>query len=153
MKDIMLKIIGKQFSGDEAEEQMEFVTEGKLYEKNGATYLIYEESEFSGFPGCKTSLKLTGDTIRLKRIGDGTEYGMEIEFKEGQRFSSKYDTPYGPIGMEVLTDSVTNDLSPEGYGKIGVKYQVSLGGMAEGRNELNIEVIGDQGVLSETERA
>ncbi len=152
MKDIMLKIIGKQFSGDEAEEQMEFVTEGKLYEKNGATYLIYEESEFSGFPGCKTSLKLTGDTIRLKRIGDGTEYGMEIEFKEGQRFSSKYDTPYGPIGMEVLTDSVTNDLSPEGYGKIGVKYQVSLGGMAEGRNELNIEVIGDQGVLSETER-
>ena len=152
MKDIMLKIIGKQFSGDEAEEQMEFVTEGKLYEKNGATYLIYEESEFSGFPGCKTSLKLTGDTIRLKRIGDGTEYGMEIEFKEGQRFSSKYDTPYGPIGMEVLTDSVTNDLSPEGYGKIGVKYQVSLGGMAEGRNELNIELIGDQGVLSETER-
>ncbi len=152
MKDIMLKIIGKQFSGDEAEEQMEFVTEGKLYEKNGATYLIYEESEFSGFPGCKTSLKLTGDTIRLKRIGDGTEYGMEIEFKEGQRFSSKYDTPYGPIGMEVLTDSVTNDLSPEGYGKIGVKYQVSLGGMAEGRNELNIEVIGDQRVLSETER-
>ena len=152
MKDIMLKIIGKQFSGDEAEEQMEFVTEGKLYEKNGATYLIYEESEFSGFPGCKTSLKLKGDTIRLKRIGDGTEYGMEIEFKEGQRFSSKYDTPYGPIGMEVLTDSVTNDLSPEGYGKIGVKYQVSLGGMAEGRNELNIEVIGDQRVLSETER-
>ena len=152
MKDIMLKIIGKEFSGDEAEEQMEFVTEGKLYEKNGATYLIYEESEFSGFPGCKTSLKLTGDTIRLKRIGDGTEYGMEIEFKEGQRFSSKYDTPYGPIGMEVLTDSVTNDLSPEGYGKIGVKYQVSLGGMAEGRNELNIEVIGDQGVLSEIER-
>lgn len=152
MKDIMLKIIGKQFSGDEAEEQMEFVTEGKLYKKNGATYLIYEESEFSGFPGCKTSLKLKGDTIRLKRIGDGTEYGMEIEFKEGQRFSSKYDTPYGPIGMEVLTDSVTNDLSPEGYGKIGVKYQVSLGGMAEGRNELNIEVIGDQGVLSETER-
>ena len=152
MKDIMLKIIGKQFSGDEAEEQMEFVTEGKLYEKNGATYLIYEESEFSGFPGCKTSLKLKGDTIRLKRIGDGTEYGMEIEFKEGQRFSSKYDTPYGPIGMEVLTDSVTNDLSPEGYGKIGVKYQVSLGGMAEGRNELNIEVIGDRRVLSDTER-
>ena len=152
MKDIMLKIIGKQFSGDEAEEQMEFVTEGKLYEKNGATYLIYEESEFSGFPGCKTSLKLKGDTIRLKRIGDGTEYGMEIEFKEGQRFSSKYDPPYGPIGMEVLTDSVTNDLSPEGYGKIGVKYQVSLGGMAEGRNELNIEVIGDRSVLSDTER-
>lgn len=142
MKDIMLKIIGKQFAGGEAEEQMEFVTEGKLYERNGATYLIYDESEFSGFPGCKTSLKLKDDTIRLKRIGQGPEYGMEIEFKEGQRFSSQYETPYGPIGMEVLTDSVTNNLSPEGLGKIGVKYHVSLGGMAEGRNELNIEIIG-----------
>ena len=115
MKDIMLKIIGKQFAGDEAEEQMEFVTEGKLYERNGATYLIYDESEFSGFPGCKTSLKLKDKTIRLKRIGEGREYGMEIEFKEGERFSGQYETPYGMIGMEVLTDSVTNDLSPEGY--------------------------------------
>ena len=39
MKDIMLRIVGKQYAGEEAEEQMEFVTEGKLYERNGATYL------------------------------------------------------------------------------------------------------------------
>ena len=58
MKDIMLRIVSKQYAGEEAEEQMEFVTEGKLYERNGATYLVYEESDFSGFPGCKTSLKL-----------------------------------------------------------------------------------------------
>ena len=57
MKDIMLRIVGKQYAGEEAEEQMEFVTEGKLYERNGATYLVYEESDFSGFPGCKTSLE------------------------------------------------------------------------------------------------
>ena len=60
MKDIMLKITGKQFSGDISEDQMEFITEGKLYEKGDSTYLIYDESEFSGFPGCKTTLKRPG---------------------------------------------------------------------------------------------
>lgn len=69
MKDIMLKITGKQFSGEEAEEHMEFITEGKLYQKGESKYLIYDESEFSGFPGCKTTLKLTGNQIRLKRVG------------------------------------------------------------------------------------
>ena len=32
MKDIMLKITGKQLVGEEAEEKMEFITEGKLFE-------------------------------------------------------------------------------------------------------------------------
>ncbi|WP_303857825.1 DUF1934 domain-containing protein [Aminicella lysinilytica] len=136
----MLKIIGKQFAGDNPEEQMEFITEGKLFERNGSTYLIYDESDFSGFPGCKTSLKLKDDTVRMKRLGKDVGYGLEIEFKKGQRFFTKYETPYGVIDMEVLTNSVENNLSPEGRGNIDIDYHVSLGGMAEGRNELKIEV-------------
>lgn len=140
MKDIMLKIIGKQFTDENPEEQMEFITEGKLFERNGSTYLIYDESDFSGFPGCKTSLKLKDDTVRMKRLGKDVGYGLEIEFKKGHRFFTKYETPYGVIDMEVLTNSVENNLSPEGRGNIDIDYHVSLGGMAEGRNELKIEV-------------
>ena len=42
MKDITLKIVGKQIYKDVEEEQIEFVTEGKLYEKGDSLYLIYE---------------------------------------------------------------------------------------------------------------
>lgn len=140
MKDIMLKIIGKQFTGQEDEERMEFVTEGKLYERNGAKYLVYDESEFSGFPGCKTTLKLTENSIRMKRVGKQAGYGTELIFEEGRRFSSAYHTPYGDMDMEVLTSRVKNNLSAEGYGDIFINYHVSLGGMAEGRNSLQIEV-------------
>ena len=140
MKDIMLKIIGKQFTNENPEEQMEFITEGKLFERNGSTYLIYDESDFSGFPGCKTSLKLKDEPVRMKRVGKYVGYGLEIEFKKGHRFFTKYETPYGVIDMEVLTNSVENNLSPEGRGNIDIDYHVSLGGMAEGRNELKIEV-------------
>ena len=141
MKDIMLKITGKQFSGDISEDQMEFITEGKLYEKGDSTYLIYDESECSGFPGCKTTLKLTGDCIRMKRIGSEVGFGMEFIFEKGKRFNSKYHTPYGNLDMEVLTNDVVNNLTEEGFGDINIDYHVSLNGMAEGRNRLKIEVM------------
>lgn len=137
MKDIMLKITGKRFE-DDAEDRMEFITEGKLYDKEGGRYLIYEESEFSGFPGCKTSLKLTDGKIRMKRIGSG--YGTELVFEKGKRFTSQYYTPYGQLDMEVLTTDVVNNLSEEGYGEISIDYHVNIGGMSEGRNQLKIVV-------------
>jgi uncharacterized beta-barrel protein YwiB (DUF1934 family) len=140
MKDITLKITGKQISADQEEDQMEFVTEGKLYEKNGALYLIYEESEFSGMPGCKTSLKMTPECIRMKRIGESSAFGMDFVFEKGKRFQSSYRTPYGVFDMEVLTNNVVNNLTPEGTGDIFIDYHTSLNGMREGRNCLSIEV-------------
>lgn len=141
MKNITLKITGKQFTDDKPEETMEFVTEGRLYDKNGARYLIYDESEFSGFEGCKTSLKFTGDRIRMKRIGQKVGIGMEFDFCEGERFSSEYRTPYGVFNMEMLTNSIEGGLSEEGYGEVRIDYEVSLGGVTEGKNELVIKVM------------
>lgn len=57
MKDITLKIVGKQIYRDVEEEQIEFVTEARLYEKGDSLYLIYEESEFSGMPAARRALK------------------------------------------------------------------------------------------------
>ena len=140
MKDIMLKITGRQYEGDEPQEKMEFVTEGKLFERGGATYLVYDESEFSGFPGCKTSLKLKGNHVRMKRTGNDLETGTVMEFESGKRFTSKYETPYGIMDMEILTDRVDNNLSENGTGNVDIDYHVSLEGALEGRNELRIEV-------------
>ena len=141
MKNIMIKIIGRQFFGDNPEDKMEFVTEGKLYKKNDATYLVYDESEVSGQPGCKTTLKMSGDVIKMRRLGDSVGYGSEIVFEEGKRFTGEYETPYGLMKMEVLTNSIRNNLTEDGLGDIDIDYQVSLKGMAEGRNILNIHIM------------
>ena len=142
MKDIMLKIVGKQIISEaEEEDQIEFVTEGKLYEKNGATYLVYEETEVSGMPGCKTSLKIDGDTIRMKRFGEGVGNDTVMEFQRGQRFEGYYDTPFGAIEMEVLTNKLENTLTPKGEGCVRIDYDISLKGLSEGRSVLSIEII------------
>nr|WP_315024824.1 DUF1934 domain-containing protein [uncultured Aminipila sp.] len=142
MKDIMLRIIGRQISTDAAnEDQIEFITEGKIFEKNQATYLVYEESEVSGMPGCKTSLKLKGDTIKMKRFGESVALDTVIEFQKGCRYEGFYDTPFGAIEMEVLTNDLVNNLTPDGKGSIDIDYHVSLKGLSEGRSKLNIQII------------
>lgn len=141
MKDIILKIIGKQLSYDMEEVQLEFVTEGQIYEKDQALCLEYDESEFSGMPGCKTKLELSGDMIRMSRLGEGVEAGSEIEFRKGKRYNGYYETPFGAIEMEVLTNDIENNLTAEGKGSVNIDYHISLKGLTEGRNRLNIEVM------------
>lgn len=142
MRDIMLKIVGRQITSDEAgDDRIEFITEGKLYEKNQATYLVYDESEVSGMPGCKTSLKLQGDIIKMKRFSSKVGMDTVIEFQKGHRYEGYYDTPFGAIEMEVLTNNLVNTLTPEGGGCVDIDYNVSLKGLSEGRSQLNIEIL------------
>lgn len=141
MKDIMLRITGKSLVGELEEDQMEFVTEGKFYKKGDALYIVYEESELSGMPGCKTSLKLKEDTVRMKRFGNPISRDMVMEFEKGKRYEGYYETPFGNFEMELLTNSIENSVSKEGTGKIDIDYHISLKGLSEGRSKLNIEIL------------
>lgn len=141
MKEVMLKIVGKQITADMEEDQMELVTEGKLYERGGALYLIYDESELSGMPGCSTRLKLKDDTIKMKRVGKSIGIDTEIEFEKGKRYTGFYDTPYGAVEMEVLTNHIETNVTEEGKGTIAIDYHISLKGLIEGRNKLNIKLM------------
>ena len=140
MKDITLKITGKQCYDNHEEEQMEFVTDGKLYVRGGAIYIVYDESDVSGLSGCKTTLKVSGDSLKMRRIGGGGPQ-TELYFEKGKRISSLYETPYGPMELEVLTRSVINRLDTAEYrGNVDTEYHVSLSGMAESKNRLTIDI-------------
>ena len=141
MKEIMVKITGHQVNDEGGEDSMEFITEAKLYKRGDAIYLIYEESEVSGIPGCKTRLKFKGDEFQMKRFGEGAGIGNEIRFVKGKRYTGFYDTPFGAIEMEVLTNKLENNLSEEGQGELDIDYSISLKGLLEGRNRLNITLM------------
>lgn len=141
MKEVMIRIKGKQVIRDNGEDEMEFVTEGKLYKRNGTVYLLYEETELSGVPGCKTRLRLRDGEVQMKRYGEGSGEGSEILFEQGKRYTGFYETPFGPIPLEVLTNYVKSDITEEGGGGIDIDYDISLKGLLEGRNTLNITLM------------
>ena len=141
MKEVMVRIKSMQVSREAGSDEMEFVTEAKLYKRNGALYLLYEESEFSGMPGCRTRLRLRDDEVQMKRFGEGAGIGNELRFKKGSRYTGLYETPFGPIEMEVLTNDVARTISEEGTGQVDIDYEVSLKGLLEGRNRMNITLM------------
>jgi uncharacterized beta-barrel protein YwiB (DUF1934 family) len=145
MKDILLKIVGNQIpAGGSPEDNvvgMEFITEGRFFQKGDSLYLVYDESELSGIEGCTTSLKITGNKIRMKRFGEDVGVETAIEFEKGKRFNGYYDTPFGAIEMEVLTNEISNRIDSDGAGSLDIDYHVSLKGLAENRSKLSIEII------------
>ena len=43
--------------------------------------------------------------------------------------------------MEVLTNDVASTISEEGTGQVDIDYEVSLKGLLEGRNRMNITLM------------
>ncbi len=141
MKDIILRIIGKSLVGQEEEDQMEFVTEGKFFERGGAMYIVYDESELSGMPGCKTSLRVGPGSVRMKRFGREVGADTVMEFQKGKRTEGLYETPFGSFEMELLTNDIRSTLSGDGNGAVDIDYHISLKGLSQGRSLLNIEIL------------
>ncbi|MDR0423844.1 MAG: DUF1934 domain-containing protein [Clostridiales Family XIII bacterium] len=138
----MLKIVGKQISIDGGDQQMEFITEGKYDEEDESVLLYYDESDLSGMEGCTTSLKITDGKVKMQRFGKSIGLDTAIEFEQGRRFKGYYETPFGSIEMEVLTNFVVNKLKRDGgKGYLDIDYNVSLKGLAESRSYLKIEIL------------
>ncbi|MDR1573362.1 MAG: DUF1934 domain-containing protein [Clostridiales Family XIII bacterium] len=138
----MLKIIGSQITRNEGDERMEFITEGKYVEEDGSVLLSYAESELSGIEGCTTSLRITGGKIKMERYGGLIGVDTAIEFEQGRRFKGYYETPFGSIEMEVLTNSIVNNIKHDNAsGYLDIDYNISLKGVTESRSRLKIEII------------
>lgn len=138
MDKIRMRISSTQTIQGEEPQKIEFVTEGKHYLKNGAHYLVYDESEISGMEGCTTTLKLMEHQIKMKRYGDAKS---ELVFEKGQRHSSDYITPYGHFKLEVLTQKMEWALDDNIKGNIFIKYSIAMQAVMESENVLKIEVM------------
>ena len=142
----MLKIKGSTITSDgeseTKEELIEFFTEGTLQHRGGMTKISYPESEISGMKGCTTSLIVTPDKVMMKRSGsEGT--AAEMEFQKGRRMDGLYQTPYGSLGLEILTNDIvrknrSRSQTPE---SLSIDYSVSLAGQHEWRQRLDIEIM------------
>lgn len=141
MKDITIKIKGKQYIGHETEDYMEFITEGKFSQRGDSRYFIYDESELSGMEGCKTVLKLTDDSLSMRRVGKGEAYNSHyLFFSKGKRTKTIYNTPYGNVDMEIYTEAFHVNFDDEAGGEIKLDYRTIMADYAEGRNILDIKI-------------
>lgn len=138
--EIKLRIIGTQKDFEGEENTIELVTEGKLYRKDGADYITYEESEISGMENSRTRLKLEKDRVQMKRMGQSSS---DMVFCKGQNHALDYRTPYGIFKMEIATDSLEVEIREEIVGStVDISYTLTMvDSDSSTENKLKIEII------------
>lgn len=138
MENVMINIKTVQYDSSSKEQDViELRTEGKYYKKNNADYLIYEETELSGLSGTTTKIKIKGDQVELRRIG---EHESAMSFEKDKRFQSVMSTPVGNIPLEIMTNNIRYDILPDPLSlKLEFEYSIALKGLFQGKNLISIE--------------
>lgn len=93
-KDVLVKISGLQFAGEEDSDSVEVITSGTYYKKNGKHYVLYEEVMEDSTDVTKNVIKIGEDFMEVTRKGPVTAH---MVFEKDKKNISYYNTPFGNL--------------------------------------------------------
>lgn len=132
--NILLTLSGEQFvgaktretkeNGNHLEEQdiTEVVTPASLYEKNGNTYIFYEEVLEGTDESLKNSIKIMPDRIEVSKKGSTS---VRMIFQKGAKEETNYYTPFGAIQLRIATTNIEK-IKSEGMEKLNISYNLEV---------------------------
>lgn len=97
-KDVLIKVSGMQF--DVQDEAIELMVPGSYYMKNDKHYVLFEEQPESNGPVTKNIVKFDDSFFEMMKKGGNHSY---LRFDKNKKNSTVYQTPAGPIQVDVLT--------------------------------------------------
>lgn len=134
--NVLISVKTIQKADGEELEPIELQTPGKLGLLNHKYYLIYQESEMTGFPDTTTTIKVWGGNVVVSRKG---RFNMTLHYQEGQKNLCMYPTPYGTVGAAIATSKV--DFAFESrHGRLQVDYTLDADNENFIQNSLQIAV-------------
>ncbi len=135
--NVLLTIEGRQWQDQEEPQAIRLTTEGQLYRKDPAWYIVYDESEATGMEGTQTTMKVADDgQISLIRTGS---HGMNLTFSAGNRHITRMETPYGDLDVEVYTSLVQSEISIAG-GFVHLGYSIDLNNQERMNTRLDVKI-------------
>ncbi len=101
-KDVLVKISGLQ-TMEEDSDQIEIITAGDYFQKNGKHYVIYEET-VDGFEGTvRNTVKISEDMMEIRKQGITVAH---MVFEKDKKTMTRYATPMGEMIIEVITNEI-----------------------------------------------
>lgn len=135
-KDVFISIIGKQ-SADRDSETSELYTNGTYFMRNGNYYISYDETEASGYKGCRTVVKVAGnDKVVMMRSGASPSH---LIMERDKRCVGEYGFDNGQLFIGVTTEEIQNKLNESG-GELYFRYQLDFNARSYSTNEVTITV-------------
>ncbi len=126
--------------GGPDEDVINTVSTGRIYQKNGALYVIYNELDEIIFEEFTSVLKVEDDEITLIRYNKNKEANGKMVFRELEVIDGYYGTEQGYVDIQTDTVRMRSDLSYENGGTISIDYYIEIVGVIKTRHLLNIQV-------------
>jgi uncharacterized beta-barrel protein YwiB (DUF1934 family) len=139
MQKVLLTIKGNQIDGN-PEDNVELVTEGRLYRGDNGYMIEFDESGLTGREGVTTKIQLEDGSVTLSRNGDDQ---MHMIFSKDSVYESNFSTPLGPVRISVLALQIKSELSDE-RGSLRLEYEMSTDvSCSLGKLDLSFKSIGE----------
>lgn len=124
-KDVLVKISGLQFAGEEDSDAIEVITSGNYYMKNGKHYILYDEVLEGTTEVTKNVIKLWDNNMEVTRKGPSTVHMM---FEKDKKNVSYYYTPYGSLligidAKEIQIDETEHDINVKVNYGLEINYE------------------------------
>ncbi len=136
MKENALISIKSVITTGGEEDVVDLTTTGSFYEKNGKHYIIYKESEATGFNGYTTTMKAWEKGVSITRFG---EMPSTLIIEKGSINLCNYPTQFGNIVLDINGIDIKNDLNKNG-GNLEFEYSLNTNGMLVSENLISVSV-------------
>lgn len=103
-KDVLVTVKGLQSMEDgNPPEEVEMVSKGEYYYKNGHHYIFYDEV-VEGFTECnRNSIKISENSVEVKKKG---LTNVQMIFEEQKKNITYYTTPFGNLQMGIAATKI-----------------------------------------------
>ena len=96
-------------------DSVELMTHGSFLQRDGSFYIIYKETEATGYDGCTTTVKISEDARRVAMLRYGKAQS-QLVIEKG----------YGAVSLGVAADEIEHELSSNG-GHVKFSYTLDSG--------------------------
>lgn len=120
-KDVLIRISGLQALDGESSD-VEVITAGDYFYKNGKHYIVYEEV-MEGFEGkVRNTVKITPDILDIRKRGI---IGTHMIFERDKKSQTRYATPLGDMVVELATTRIRLEVEEDSL-KVAVDYSLGI---------------------------
>ena len=138
MEEKYLITIKGTMEQDSKSETVELMTRGSLVHKDGAFYIIYKETEATGYAGCTTTVKVAEDARKVSMLRFG-KVPSQLIIEKGVRHVCHYETGVGALTLGVAADEIRCQLTDAG-GQAFFSYTLDDGTQELSRNLVEVTV-------------
>lgn len=101
-KEVLVKISGLQ-SMEEDSDQVEVITIGDYFLKNGKHYVIYDETVDGVEGNIRNTVKISENMMEIRKQGIAMAH---MVFEKDKKTLTRYATPVGEMIIEVTTNEI-----------------------------------------------